>query len=66
MKLNELVTNKQFTTLHEWKAFVTKAPRFWKISEDAYDENVMQAYNSQGHVIGFFNLQENYGEMKRS
>ena len=64
MKLNELV-RKDFVNVAEWKAALAKVPRFSNVKRDAYDENVMHAFDGSGHVIGYFNLQESYGEITK-
>lgn len=64
MKVCELFdTKKQFTNLSDWKNIIIEKYN-GSIKIDPYDENVYNASNSRGHLIGHFNLNENYGEIK--
>lgn len=65
MKVRELLGKKSFTNVSEWKQVVTREAR-GNFKRDAYDENILNASDSRGHDIGYFNLQEGYGEIKRS
>ena len=65
MKLNELVkipAKQTFSSLAEWKAAVSGI-KGTSIKEDAYDEDVLSAFGQRGQVLGFFNLNEGYGEV---
>jgi hypothetical protein len=63
MNVNELFNIKNnFTNLGEWKkTVIEKYNGIIKI--DPYDENVYNATNSRGHIIGYFNISESYGEI---
>lgn len=64
MKVCELFdVKKQFTNLSEWKSFITEKLN-GTVKSDPYDDSVFNATNSRGHVIGYFNQNENYGEVK--
>lgn len=63
MKVRELLGKKSFTNVNEWKQVVTKEAH-GTVKQDAYDGNILNASDSRGHDIGYFNVQEGYGEIK--
>lgn len=70
MRVNELLQaskrqGRKFTNLHEWQEEVSQLPRFSRVREDAYDADILQAFDSSGSVVGYFNQCEMFGEITR-
>lgn len=64
MKTASAVTlKKEYVKIDEWKNTVINEKR-GSVKPDAYDNSIINAFGKSGSVIGYFDVQAGYGEIK--
>lgn len=57
------VDKKQYVKIDEWKNTIINEKR-GSFKPDAYDNSIINAFGKSGGVIGYFDVQAGYGEIK--